>query len=138
MGVRSLKSFLRCRKKFHDLTITSDINNDQFCDGNDREEEDIVKSKSKAITNAHLKGATNMGLFHQDVVTANGAINVVYNELDVFLEKCFHKTNTMQCTWENIFAVVNKKYQTIFLRFLWKVKIFVTSIRTYMIFIESR
>ena len=60
-----------------------------------------------------------MGFFHQDVVTATGAANVACNRLNVFLEKCFNKTNIMQCTWANIFAVVNKKIpNTIFLLFM--------------------
>ena len=68
-----------------------------------------VKSKSKAITNAYPEVATNMGFFHQDVVTATGAANVACNRLNVFLEKCFNKTNIMQCTWANIFALAGKK-----------------------------
>ena len=79
-----------------------------------------MKSKSKATTNAHLKGATNMGLFHQDVVTANGAINVVYNELDVFLEKCFHEQIQCNALGKTSLQWSIKKYQTIFFAFYGK------------------
>ena len=96
-------------EKIKDFTITADINNDRFCHENALEDENIVKSKSKAITNAYPEVATNMGFFHQDVVTATGAANVACNRLNVFLEKCFNKTNIMQCTWANIFALAGKK-----------------------------
>ena len=50
-------------EKINDFTITADINNDRFCHENALEDENIVKSKSKAITNAYPEVANKYGIF---------------------------------------------------------------------------
>ena len=94
----------------NDFTSDVDMNNNQLYPGNTEKVDNTARSNNfKVMTNAHSNESTNARFIHQNVVIANGAANASYNGLTAFLERCLSKTNAMQCTWANIFALGGKK-----------------------------